>query len=235
MITYDPVRKTMVAMPPYGTLRPQTAKPAEDTKVAQTGDVPQTADIKGAAKEEDFFDHLLDVINPFQHLPVIGTLYRAQTGDKMGSVEKIAGDALYGGLWGAVTAVADVAFEAITGKSVEDTVLAWFSDDNKPATLASVEDTVLGWFDGKDAPTKVAAASISPKQSLPSGELPSLPGMDLASAASETMPNSMDVLALTGALSAKGVNSDTANRALYAYRRSMAMTAPYTPVLASLN
>ena len=227
MITYDPVRKTMVAMPPYGTLRPQAAKPAEVANGAQT------AEVKGGGKEEDFFDHLLDVVNPLQHLPVIGSIYRAATGDKMGAVEKIAGDALYGGLWGAVTAVADVAFEAITGKSVENTVMAWFDDgDDTNTSLASIENTVTGWFDGKEAPTTmVAATSITPKQSLPSGDLPNLPNMDLASAA----PDTMDVLALTGALSAKGVSSDTANRALYAYRRSAALTAPYTPVLASLN
>ena len=39
------------------------------------------------------------------------------------------------------------------------------------------------------------------------------------------------IAALTSALSAKGVDGDTANRALYAYRRSMGMTAQ--PVLAS--
>ena len=72
-----------------------------------------------------FFHHLLDVINPLQHLPVIGTIYRAITGEHIGPVEKIAGDALYGGMWGAITSVADVAFESITGKSAEDTVLAW--------------------------------------------------------------------------------------------------------------
>ena len=52
--------------------------------------------------EEGFFHHLLDVINPLQHLPVIGTIYRAITGEHIGAVEKIAGDTLYGGLWGAV-------------------------------------------------------------------------------------------------------------------------------------
>ena len=89
-------------------------------------------------EEESFFQHILDVVNPLQHLPVIGTIYRAITGEKLDPVEKIAGDALYGGLWGAVSAVASVAFEAITGKSVEDTVLAWFDGDTKPDTPRAV-------------------------------------------------------------------------------------------------
>jgi len=74
---------------------------------------------------------------------VVSTLYRAITGDTMGTVEKIAGDALYGGLWGAVGAVADTAFEAVTGKDFGSTVLAF------------AEDT-LG-FGHHDASTQVAA------------------------------------------------------------------------------
>jgi hypothetical protein len=101
-----------------------------------------------AATEHGFslgsvFHDLLDIVNPLQHLPVIGTLYRAITGDTMGTVEKIAGDALYGGLWGAVGAVADTAFEAVTGKDFGSTVLAF------------AEDT-LG-FGHPDAPVRMAA------------------------------------------------------------------------------
>jgi len=152
-------------------------------------------------EEESFFQHILDVVNPLQHLPVIGTIYRAITGDKLDPVEKIAGDALYGGLWGAVSAVASVAFEAITGKSVEDTVLAWF--DNK--------DDAKG-----DAPRAVAA-------NAPAAQVMNMPG-------------EADTAALNSALMSRGVNADLANRALYAYRRSVSLTdiAP-APVLASLH
>lgn len=209
MMTFDPVRKIMVAMPPYGTLRPPPAKPADagDTKASDI------ANVKGAPKEEDFFDHLWDVVNPLQHLPVIGTIYRAATGDRLDPVERIAGSTLYGGLWGAVSAVAGLAFESLTGKSVEDTVLAWFDGEKKAG------------------PTAIAAANITPKLSLPSGELPNLQYAEMASAG----PDTLEMLALTGAMSAKGVDGETANRALYAYRRSMAVTTPYTPVIASLH
>lgn len=170
---------------------------------------------KPAADGESFFDHILDVVNPLQHLPLIGTLYRALTGDKMGPVEKIMGDTLYGGLWGAVSSVASVAFEGITGKSPEDTVLGWFHHD-----------------DGvKLASAKVTAPQISANGALPSADLPGLPvNPVIASAQSD----SLQVAALTNALSAKGVDSETAQRALYAYRRSMGIPAP-APVLASLH
>jgi len=173
---------------------------------------------KPAADGESFFDHILDVVNPLQHLPVIGTIYRAITGEHLDPVEKIAGDTLYGGLWGAVSSIADVAFESITGKSFEDTALALFKSDDKI----------------KVASTKVAVPTINANVSLPSADLPALPTTTAAANAPANIPGSMDVAALTNALSSKGVDSDTASRALYAYRRSMGLTAPL-PVLASVH
>jgi hypothetical protein len=158
-----------------------------------------------------FFHHLLDVINPLQHLPVIGTIYRAITGEHIGAVEKVMGDALYGGLWGAASSVADLAFEGITGHSVEDTVLGWFSHGSK---IASV---------------KVAAPAISATTSLPSTDLPALPSLQTASAA----PDGLDLVSFSNALSAKGVDGDMAQRALYAYRRSMGM--PAQPLLSTVH
>ena len=177
-----------------------------------------SGDTSGAAPHESFFHHLWDVINPLQHLPVIGTIYRAITGEHLDPVEKIAGDTLYGGLWGAVSSIADVAFESITGKSFEDTALALFKGDDKI----------------KVASTMVAAPTINANVSLPSADLPALPTTTVAANAPANIPGSMDVAALTNALSSKGVDSDTASRALYAYRRSMGLTAPL-PVLASVH
>ncbi|HKQ10203.1 MAG TPA: hypothetical protein VJS85_03355, partial [Rhizomicrobium sp.] len=103
MSVYSPQYHAMVSPP--GSARSESV-------TVQTN---KTAD--GGVKDgEGFFGHLLDVINPLQHLPIIGTIYRAITGDKMCPIEKIAGDTLYGGLWGAVSSIADVAFESITGK-----------------------------------------------------------------------------------------------------------------------
>jgi len=170
-----------------------------------------------AEPHESFFHHLLDVVNPLQHLPVIGTIYRAITGERLDAVEKIAGDTLYGGLWGAVASIADVAFEGLTGKSFEDTALALFKG-NSATKVAGV---------------KVAAPTIAANISLPSAELPSLPNSGVL-AANSPAATGFDVMALTNALSAKGVDSETAGRALYAYRRSMGLTAPI-PVLASVH
>jgi hypothetical protein len=200
MIAFDPSQKMMgrVAAP----------QPAPVVKVA-TADA---AKAESGEEKESFFHHILDIINPLQHLPIIGTIYRAATGERLDPVEKIGGSALYGGLWGAVTAVADVAFEAITGKSVEDTVMAWFKSDSTPSRVASA---------------KLSPSHIQVLQSLPSGELPDT-GITMDG------PDTLEIAALTGALTSKGVDGDTANRALYAYRRSIAMSTPYAPVMSGL-
>jgi hypothetical protein len=61
--------------------------------------------------------------------------------------------------------------------------------------------------------------------------MPALPFQDVSVAAAAAP--GPDIAALTSALSSKGVDNDTASRALYAYRRSMGMTAQ--PVFASVN
>ena len=43
------------------------------------------------------FKDLLDIVNPLQHLPVIGSVYRYLTGDEPAAGTRVIGDALYGG------------------------------------------------------------------------------------------------------------------------------------------
>ena len=97
------------------------------------------------------FHDLLDIVNPLQHLPVVSTLYRAATHDAIGAVEKIAGDTLYGGLWGAVSSLADTAFAALTGKDFGDTVLALVTGDGKAQTATASAAPI--------APLRTAAAT----------------------------------------------------------------------------
>ena len=168
------------------------------------------APAQDSGDHESFFHHILDVINPLQHLPVVGTIYRAITGEHIGPIEKIAGDGLYGGVWGAATSAADVAFESITGKSVEDTVLAWLKGDGNTAV----------------ANAKVAAPQIAfNAASLPSSDTPTPPG---GTAVASAQDNSTALLA---SMNAQGLSGDMAMRALAAYRRSVAPV----PVVASLN
>jgi hypothetical protein len=166
----------------------QTAATAQAMHMAAAS-APATNTAGGGFTLNTAFHDLLDIINPLQHLPVVGTLYRAITGDTMGTVEKIAGDALYGGLWGAVGSVADTAFEAITGKDFGSTVLAFAQD-----TLG------LGHHD--------AAVQVA---------------VNAKPAAAPSQADGADITALGNALAAKGVDNETASRALYAYRRNQSL------------
>lgn len=88
------------------------------------------------------FGDFLDIINPLQHIPVVSTLYRHLTGDKIGTPEKIAGDTLYGGLTGFLSSVGDAIFTEVTGRSVGDTVYAALIGDDEPAsTEVAARDT----------------------------------------------------------------------------------------------
>jgi hypothetical protein len=157
----------------------------------------QSASSKSESKSSDWdfsFHNLLDIINPLEHLPIIGTIYRAITGTHIGIPEKIAGDALYGGLWGAVSGVADAAFEAVTGKDFGSTVLALFTGHHRDTAVAG-------------------NVTVTPPV-----KLPPLP---------ESQPQNAtpDMVALQSSLSRNGVDGDLAQRAMAAYRKSIALPA----------
>lgn len=84
------------------------------------------------AQAETFsFSDALDIVNPLQHIPVIGWIYREISGDTMGAPASIAGGALFGGPIGFAGALLSAAFESLSGESPEETV----ADAILPATV----------------------------------------------------------------------------------------------------
>jgi hypothetical protein len=71
-----------------------------------------------------FFD-IVDIINPLQHLPVIGSIYRAVTGDEIKSPARIMGGALFGGPVGAAFGVANAVMDETTGGDISDNMMAF--------------------------------------------------------------------------------------------------------------
>jgi hypothetical protein len=147
------------------------------------------------------FHDFLDIINPLQHLPVVGTIYRAITGDQIKTPEKIAGDAIYGGPLGALSSVADAIYQQSSGKSFSDTILGWFTGHHAAAVAQSSNPAT---------PPKAQTASTIADARTAAPELPAEP----------------DVAALTASLNRSGADSEIAQRALYAYRRSFATATP---------
>lgn len=111
------------------------------------------AKMSGNSADSSFgFSDLLDIVNPLQHIPVVSTLYRHLTGDKIGTAAKLAGDTLYGGVTGLICSAADSAFQEVTGKGFGDTVYAMAFGDETPTTAVAAAE----------APAAVTPASSDP-------------------------------------------------------------------------
>ncbi len=83
-----------------------------------------------AVPEQEFsFLDLLDVINPLQHIPIFGAIYRAVTGDEMSAPARILGGILFGGPIGFMAALANTIIETVTGRDLGETVMAAIFDD----------------------------------------------------------------------------------------------------------
>lgn len=110
----------------------------------------------------DFYD-VLDVINPLQHIPVVSTLYRALTGDTIAAGPRMAGGALFGGVFGLMSAAVNAAIEEQTGHDIGEHVqmalLGGPEDEaeQEPVMFASADNKAGGSGDGA---TETMTASL---------------------------------------------------------------------------
>ncbi|HEY4124539.1 MAG TPA: hypothetical protein VGM36_08000 [Rhizomicrobium sp.] len=181
-----------------------------DQRAAVAASRGEPAPAKAASNDDDSgfsFDDFLDVINPLQHLPVISTIYRALTHDTIKPVERIAGDTLYGGLWGFVSSVANVAFEKITGKDFGDTAIALLTG-------------------GKGSDTGVAA-NTSPAQQVASAAPAKLSALASTGQQTGVDPVQDSTIAFASAMQSRNMPSDISLRAMAAYKRAIDVTQPY--------
>lgn len=84
------------------------------------------SDASAAAKSDSrgtTFHELLSSLNPLQHIPVVGTIYRAITGDKISEAARNIGSLAVGGLMGGPMGLAGnmafLAFRKLTGIDVD--------------------------------------------------------------------------------------------------------------------
>ncbi len=118
---------------------------------------PESRETAPATESGFSFADLLDIINPLQHIPIVSTIYRQITGDEIGAGARILGGALFGGVLGLVSGLANALVERETGRDIGDNVLALLQDE--PATDASTP-----------APTEeIQLASLSPRAGAASG------------------------------------------------------------------
>ncbi|MEK7246060.1 MAG: hypothetical protein AAB223_08575 [Pseudomonadota bacterium] len=120
----DPERiETAAALPP---------KPATPNPAASNSGPP------GLFEDGDFsLADLLDVINPLQHIPLVSSIYRELTGDRIGHGARLAGGMLFLGPLGGLSALANIVMLEASGKDIGDHALALFKDDPAAATAVA--------------------------------------------------------------------------------------------------
>jgi hypothetical protein len=169
------------------------------------------------------FSDLLDIVNPLQHIPVISTLYRKITGDTQSAISEIAGGALFGGIVGAVTSVADVLWTQATGNDFGNTVMAWLGFEDKDAAVQVAETDAPS--DSTEAPV-LANGGFPPLPAPPVAEVPIRP--PVAPQRTSVDPR---LPALISAMEKEGVDPETAMRAATAYRDAIGLVTLPIPKL----
>jgi hypothetical protein len=206
------------------TERAQAARQAKASDAIRTVAITPKVQTAQADAPSSFLGDLLDVVNPLQHFPVVSTLYRAATGDKIGDVERVAGDTLYGGLMGLGSSLANIAFREITGKDFGDTMLSWLDggDTSKPTALADASTP--------KSPVPARAEMAKLAQAATPAALFTAPAGNAAAAAPSPQPAAVtpaqatmlaDPSGFMAALKAKGVDPTLGLRAMAAYQKSL--------------
>ncbi len=135
------------------TVTMTTAAPitASNTVTYQGNSTLVAGAVSAAASDDLTFGEVLSDLNPRQYLPVVGTIYRAVTGDTIPKPLREAGSlvasGLIGGPIGIATNLATLALEKLTGidlEDVEQSVLASLSPAKAPAASAAPVQNAAG-------------------------------------------------------------------------------------------
>ncbi len=90
------------------------------------------------------FGDFLDMVNPLHHLPVVGPIYRALTGDEIEPGARIAGSALYGGPVGLMSGALNAMIEETTGDDIGGQALALlFGGDETDSAVAAGDESAV--------------------------------------------------------------------------------------------
>ncbi len=109
-----------------------------------------------APESELSFGDFLDVINPLQHIPIVGNIYRNLTGDTISGPARVAGAALYGGPVGMLAGIVNAIAAEISGDDLGGTLIASIVGESPP------DDTLVA-----EAPEAVAILEPAAKPASP--------------------------------------------------------------------
>ncbi|MDB5368272.1 MAG: hypothetical protein JWM77_4199, partial [Rhodospirillales bacterium] len=69
------------------------------------------------------FGDMLEAINPLQHLPLVGTIYREATGDDIKTLPRLIGGAIFGGIFGLIGAAVESVIKEASGATIGEHLL----------------------------------------------------------------------------------------------------------------
>jgi len=126
----------------FGEISAEVEARSEPAPASQTAEQKPAKPVSFWENGDFGFGDILDTINPLQHLPIVATLYRNMTGDRIGMVPRVIGGALWGRIGGFVSGLLNAAVEWFTGKDLGDHVYAFLHD--KIASPESVQTASVG-------------------------------------------------------------------------------------------
>jgi hypothetical protein len=115
---YTPTFYGRAPVPAHKAVAKDAPEAEQKTEAAKT-DAKEAKAKTPADKDKKFsFWDLLDVINPLQHIPIVNSVYRAVTGDEIGSFARVAGGAIFGGPLGAAIGGVNAIVAQETGRDI---------------------------------------------------------------------------------------------------------------------
>lgn len=116
------------------------------------------------------FGDLLDLVNPLQHIPVVGKVYRELTGDTIAPGIRVAGGALFGGPLGAAFSLAGLAVEGAADAASATSPAPPAAAPRGGWLLAAVSTPAASAAPvAPEAPAGDAVAATAPPRTVPRG------------------------------------------------------------------
>jgi hypothetical protein len=156
------------------------------------------------------FKDLVDIVNPLQHLPVIGSVYRYLTGDEPSAGTRVIGDSLYGGPIGfGVSVVSTALLTDESGQDLGERVLAdvFGSRDHGSPTVGTPQ---VAAADDASAPAWMASAGTPDGQPRTPAPANQQNATRRNAAVASTAKATGSVPAAAGALAARGIAASAA-------------------------
>ena len=153
------------------------------------------------------FHDLLDAINPLQHLPVISTVYRWITGDTIGNIPRIVGDAIYGGIPGFVSGLFGVLIKEETGKDVGEHVVATLFGDSQSGPTSPGQSANQPELTTEEA-AALAHAPVDRAELTPLPMIAAAPVAPVPTASAGTTPTPQAATPVPASTSAESIKPD---------------------------